>query len=380
MEKQTYQAQDLVSIAKREQNKKRNYLVLNRLQGKHIPVSPGQALSMFAQLAETCREWVVPEQTLLIGFAETATAIGAAAAAKLGTWYIQTTRETLAEASYLYFQEEHSHAAEQRLVKNGIDAILPKIRQIVFVEDEVTTGNTILNIISTLEKEYKANLSYAVASILNGMDSLAQQRYQNRNIRLFYLVKTDHFDYPKKAEQYKQTGTYLLPEDLPPRQAHVLEYTVSGGLDARKLLSAAAYEKACLHLWEEVKRQLPALPKGNVLVLGTEEFMYPALFCARMIEEAGANVWFHATTRSPIAVFNEAQYPLHTRYELPSLYEKERRTFLYEIRAYDHVLILTDAPKKERAGIEALVRAAAACNQEFSVVWWVHRQEEIKGM
>ena len=49
MEKRTYQAQDLVSIAKREQNKKRNYLVLNRLQGKHIPVSPGQALSMFAQ-------------------------------------------------------------------------------------------------------------------------------------------------------------------------------------------------------------------------------------------------------------------------------------------------------------------------------------------
>ena len=108
--------------------------------------------------------------------------------------------------------------------------------------------------------------------------------------------------------------------------------------------------------------------------------MYPALFCARMIEEAGANVWFHATTRSPIAVFKEAQYPLHTRYELPSLYEKERRTFLYEIRAYDHVLILTDAPKKERAGIEVLVRAAAACNQEISVVWWEHRQEEIKGM
>ena len=32
---------ELVRIAKRENNRKRNYLVVNPLQGKHIPVSPG---------------------------------------------------------------------------------------------------------------------------------------------------------------------------------------------------------------------------------------------------------------------------------------------------------------------------------------------------
>ena len=43
---------DLVRIAKRENNKKRAYVVANRLQGKHIPVSPDQALFMFEALAD----------------------------------------------------------------------------------------------------------------------------------------------------------------------------------------------------------------------------------------------------------------------------------------------------------------------------------------
>ena len=47
-----YTETDLVRIAKRENNKKRNYLVVNPLQGKHIPVSPRKALEVFSKLAE----------------------------------------------------------------------------------------------------------------------------------------------------------------------------------------------------------------------------------------------------------------------------------------------------------------------------------------
>ena len=94
---------DLIRIAKREHNKKRNYLVVNRLQGKHIPVQPDQALGMFAQLAERLEKRFDREKTLVIGFAETATAIGATVAIKLGAYYIQTTREEVEGAQYLYF-------------------------------------------------------------------------------------------------------------------------------------------------------------------------------------------------------------------------------------------------------------------------------------
>ncbi|MDE7043793.1 MAG: phosphoribosyltransferase domain-containing protein, partial [Acetatifactor sp.] len=46
-----YTESDLVKIAKRENNKKRNYLVVNPLQGKHIPVSPGMELQVFSEHA-----------------------------------------------------------------------------------------------------------------------------------------------------------------------------------------------------------------------------------------------------------------------------------------------------------------------------------------
>ena len=35
---------DLLGIAKRDGNTKRSFLVVNRYQGKHIPVSPSAAL------------------------------------------------------------------------------------------------------------------------------------------------------------------------------------------------------------------------------------------------------------------------------------------------------------------------------------------------
>ena len=41
-----YTEKDLVKIAKRENNTKRNYLVVDPLQGKHIPVLPSEALSI----------------------------------------------------------------------------------------------------------------------------------------------------------------------------------------------------------------------------------------------------------------------------------------------------------------------------------------------
>lgn len=45
-----YVENDLVRIAKRENNTKRGYLVVNPLQGKHIPVSPSKALQLFQEL------------------------------------------------------------------------------------------------------------------------------------------------------------------------------------------------------------------------------------------------------------------------------------------------------------------------------------------
>ena len=39
-----YTEKDLIAVAGRENNKKRNYLIVNKLQAKHIPVNPEKTL------------------------------------------------------------------------------------------------------------------------------------------------------------------------------------------------------------------------------------------------------------------------------------------------------------------------------------------------
>lgn len=462
-----YQEQDLVTVAKRENNTKRNYLIVNRRQGKHIPVCPKEALEMFSALADIVRQAYRNERLLIIGFAETATAIGAAVAVELGQYYIQTTRENVEGVDdYVYFTEAHSHATEQKVVRADVESVvcgrkntyggqtdgtvvtmeepLKPIDRIVFIEDEVTTGNTILSAIEkieeletikAIEKAHGSKLCFSVASILNGMDSAAEAIFQKRQIPLHYLVKIDHAKYPQLAENYRGDGNYMncsndesesrvKLEDSEINQfgeinqinknnfganklnnvyylkdntnsicfnsacsdinyinnkcyyiddfdnrCFIKEFTVEGCRNARRIQDAKVYQNACEQLCQKICAQIE-LP-DQILVLGTEEFMYPALLLAAKLEEQGKSVRFHATTRSPIAVSTESEYPLHARYELASIYDNRRRTFVYNLAAYNAVIIISDAPITSAEGKNSIYKALAhSGNQNITLVQW----------
>lgn len=363
-----YVENDLVRIAKRENNTKRGYLVVNPLQGKHIPVSPSKALQLFQDLADTFKEKYKEESLLLVGFAETATAIGAQAAISVGARYIQTTREVIPGVEYLFFSEEHSHATEQKLVKDDIDAVADEIDRIIFIEDEVTTGKTILNIISILERQYSGKFKYSVASILNGMNEESLNLYREREIPLHYLVKTDHSTYEEKARKFAGEGEYYAPVESEAAAYSYIE--VNGALNARRLVKSKQYLQGCRELWEKIKENIDIFTNKKVLVIGTEETMFPALFVGARLEALGNKVATHSTTRSPIAVSSEEGYPLHTRYQLKSLYDKNRKTFLYNIGCYDEVLVVTDAPKEETEGEKTLINALSERNKKITLVRW----------
>lgn len=377
-----YQQKDLVRIAKRENNTKRNYLVVDPLQGKHVPVEPSKALNLFKSLAEKLQGKYEGERLLLIGFAETATAIGAQAAITLGTKYIQTTREVIQDARYLFFSEAHSHATEQKLVKDDIDRVINDIDRIVFIEDEVTTGNTIMNIIKIITKEYQKKIKFAVASLLNGMTEESLKIYQDEKIELHYLVKTDHSGYGAVAEQYRCDGLYIcaIPENHTHESADIdvqseknmREHIISipGWMNARRFVDAKQYEAACRKLAETVIAETGVKQGERVLVIGTEEFMYPALLTGQEIEKMGCEVRSHSTTRSPIAVSTEEEYPLHCRYELRSLYDPDRKTFIYDLENYDRVIVMTDSALVSLKGLETLTYALRMKNENITVIRW----------
>ena len=101
-------ASDMISIAKRNHNIKRQYLLVNKIQGKHIPVDPNVCLDMLTEFGQKLKAHY-PNVGLVIGFAETATAVGAAIAAEYNNaFYITTTREPIETNNVISFKEEKS--------------------------------------------------------------------------------------------------------------------------------------------------------------------------------------------------------------------------------------------------------------------------------
>lgn len=368
---------DVIAIAKRDNNKKRTFLLIDPLQGKHLPVSPASTYQLLKMLADKVFKNVSKENLLIIGFAETATAIGAvlAAYAPFDVTYMHTTREIIPGCDYLYFTESHSHATEQKLVKNTLDACLKKRTQIVFVEDEVTTGNTIENIIALLNKTYPDHdFTYHIASILNGMPLEKLAELKNRNIGFHYVLKVPKYDYETiladySYEEHLNIDCRFFRDSIPSKSITIGTYQ-----NARTGVSIKSYQNACDDLAKQALSQIPQgeLLHKSILVLGTEECMYPGLHFAKHLEDKALckSVSFHATTRSPILPSASPRYPLHHRYTLNSFYDASRTTYLYNLTIYDYVIIVTDAPKTG-AGILSLSQALSQnnCKNILSIYW-----------
>ncbi len=362
-------SQEIVAVAKREKNPKRNYLVLNRLQAKHVPGSPRTALAYFGCLADVVGRAYAGEKLLLIGFAETATGIGSALAIKLKTAYMQTTREEVEGAEFLYFTEAHSHATEQRLVRADLERALDKIDRIVFVEDELTTGNTVSHIVSLIRKTFLKRVNFAAASLVNGMSEEAKENFVKEGIDLCFLEAVDYSDFPKKAEQARVDGEYF-PAHTGESSEGICCWEALGGQNARRLVNGEDYGHSCEDLWKQFLEANGRICGKRFLVLGTEELMYPALYLGSRLEEEN-QVLCHGTTRSPILVSRAPEDLLHRRFSLVSLYERERRTFVYNLEACDQAIVITDAPSPCREGLNSLFWALKRCgSRKIQLVRW----------
>ena len=167
---------EFIKIAKRHNNTKREFLFVNTLLGKHIATDSNNAINLSTMLYKKLQTLFIEndwsnKKVLLVGFAETATALAQNIMIKSLRFtnpnivgYAQTTRENIINDKYvnIAFEEEHSHATTQKLY---FDKNL-EYDIVIFVDDEITTGKTVLNFIDKFEK-YQPNKQYIVASILN---------------------------------------------------------------------------------------------------------------------------------------------------------------------------------------------------------------------
>ncbi|MGX1162078.1 phosphoribosyltransferase-like predicted ribonucleoside biosynthesis protein [Arthrobacter sp. SLBN-100] len=425
----------LVGLALRR-NPKRAHLLVSRVLAKHVPTEPGiataaglllgllvrdalspltntlvqDAASRFedllageptaaragrsAAIAELCRDLrgqpALPDVATM-GYAETATGLGQLVADSLGSYYIHSTRHAVDGADsvrpYVAFEESHSHATSHQLFPTR-HAALSGAGTIVLVDDELTTGATIINTICALHQA-APHQHYVVASLIDLRLAADRIRLDDLAVELDCRITVVSL----------ANGDIALPDDLPAKAALLVSQSGVGpvgapssgdvsvldltrrvnpvrsarfGINSRPESAAVAERIA-----EELAAVTPAA--GSLLVLATEEFMALPLATAAALQDRlpGVAVRYSTSTRSPIAVIDGPGYPVRSVVTFNShdvTADGPGRRFAYNFnhpgQRFDQVVVMAEPGTPETAliGSESIAEAASRTGASVQVV------------
>ncbi|WP_406368586.1 phosphoribosyltransferase [Streptomyces sp. NBC_01546] len=332
---------ELLGLALRR-NPKRAHLLVSQVLGKHVPQSPATVYAAGYGLGERVRALLGEDgaaAAVVLGYAETATGLGHCVADGLGPApYLHSTRRPVPGVRPAGgFEEAHSHATSHLLLPED-PRLLAGSGPLVLVDDEFSTGNTVLNTIRDLHARHPRG-HYVVVALVDMRSPADRDR-----LTAFAAEIGARVDLIALA-----SGTVSLPDGvLAKGQALVEEYESHAGAQAgaqaghtgqpvtrvdlnwpaglpdggRHGFTAAhraALEAALPDLAGRLTAALGDGP-GRVLVLGNEELMYAPLRLAKALEEAGAarEVRFSTTTRSPVLAVDDPGYAIRTRLVFPA--------------------------------------------------------------
>ena len=318
-------------------NKKRGFLFVSKVLGKHIPTKPSSMKKIYSELAFKIKPHIIKDKpTLVIGFAETATALGNGVFDALrdecgvkDIIYIHSTRFQTSNEIFLSFYEEHCHAPSHIIYKpkdNRLEELLYDVDSVILVDDEVSTGNTANNLINEIKKLLPRVDNYIVATILNW----TTKKYDNFSFISLYKGK---FSFEWGNNDLTNTKSSIISEAKEKVNLdEIIPYN----------FGRYAIEKA--HYSIETPIDLDDIRDKRVLVLGTAEFMYPPYLLALYLEENGVDVYNQATTRSPVNIDGE----ITSKIGFIDNYFENIDNFLYNVvdREYDKIYICYETTQK----------------------------------
>ncbi|MFF4028306.1 phosphoribosyltransferase [Streptomyces sviceus] len=335
---------DLLGLALRR-NPKRAHLLVSNVLGKHVPQSPSVVYGHGFSLGRRVRDLLGDEEAaraVVLGYAETATGLGHCVAdgIALAPYLHSTRRPVPGVAPAGGFEESHSHATSHLLLPED-PALLAGDGPLVLVDDEFSTGNTVLNTIRDLHERYSRD-RYVVVALVDMRSEADAGRLEQFAAEIGARV-----DLVAAA-----SGTVSLPEGVleigqdlvsrfegshlgarrTARPAPTSPHPATNRVDLdwpRDLPDGARHGFTPAHRIR-LEHELPAmaarlaeaLPPNahHVHILGFEELMYAPLRLARELEQRAQDTEFtySTTTRSPVLAVDDPGYAIRTRLTFPA--------------------------------------------------------------
>ncbi|MET9670394.1 phosphoribosyltransferase [Streptomyces sp. NPDC006475] len=342
----------LLGLALRR-NPKRAHLLVSNVLGKHVPQAPSVVYDAGHGLGERVRKLLGDEEAaraVVLGYAETATGLGHSVADGVALApYLHSTRRPVDGVERAGgFEESHSHATSHLLLPEDPD-LLAGEGPLILVDDEFSTGNTVLNTIRDLHERYPRDRYVIVALV----DMRAEQ--DRARLESFATEIGARVDLVSLA-----SGTVSLPEGvLEKGQALVAQYEPPTGEAPQTPEGPAGRVRRVELEWpagvpdggrhgftpehrDRLDAEAPAMahriaqaldlpsataaddgaaarPRPRILVLGFEELMYAPLRLGTALERiADADVRYSTTTRSPVLAVDDPGYAIRTRLVFPA--------------------------------------------------------------
>lgn len=370
-------------------NPKRAHLLVSTVLGKHIPQQPAiikYAAGVLGEkiLANENPDYVATRSTetlikainfddfavnaplshepenkfVVFGYAETATGLGACVAEVLKADYIHSTRSPEpGRLDYGSFEEEHSHATSHHITPPDNEFFENKI--IVLVDDELTTGKTVINTIEMFEQKQHTPVYY-IATLTDLRTEESHRKFAEfekaAGVKVHVVSLTSaEVVIPENTIEKANKIIFVLkqfPELTSDLNAEVNIIPVPFELEPLKNGVGHADFEEYKKVAEELAEKVTFQTMDKVLVLGNEEETYlPLLVAEKLAENKEIVVHSSSTTRSPVVAYNNPEYAIRTRikYKIDIGQGLEKR-FAYNITPgfYTHIVLVLEPGEVEQ--------------------------------
>ncbi|MCK3866115.1 phosphoribosyltransferase domain-containing protein [Pseudomonas sp. B329] len=322
--------QSLFGFAERR-NPKRAFLFVSKVLGKHIPVRPSAMQASYKSLAAKIPA-DLPGPVLIVGMAETAVGLGAGvhraySHTRADAVYLVSTRHPISLEILARFAEEHSHASAHLIhlpTDPDIWAMTQLARSLVLVDDEISTGTTLINLHRALIDAGLTKVERVVTCALTDWSQGA--------VRNVLGDCTEQVSLLQGSYRFHDDVNARLPDMPDVATVAVGEWPIDPRLDWGRL--------GVRHVEDTLALDVQVNPGERVIVVGTGEFVWRPFLLAERLEKMGVDVHFSSTTRSPIALGHEIEHAL----SFVDNYGLGIPNFLYNVRPgqFERVLICSE--------------------------------------
>ena len=323
---------NLIGFAARV-NAKRAFLFMSKVLGKHYPARPSRMHEVHQQLAQQLNDLKGP--VVFIGMAETATGLGQGVYEE---WlsinpselamYIHTTRYQVPNAERVVFHESHSHAPNVFLnipIDPALKSIYESATSVVLIDDELSTGNTFVNLVNVLRMTMTRLTKVHISTIADFMGADCRSDLEVK-MGMQCIVQS------LLQGQWSYSG----------ESAPIVGESAQNGIGSEVMLMDSGYGRigrsGPVRIDPELIRLLAhRYQQGKTLVLGTGEFMHGAFALGLALEKHGCDVHIQATTRSPILEWGA----IEAKISVPDAYGEGIANYLYNVRPgqYQRILV-----------------------------------------